>query len=65
MIKYENECVGCPKEKGCIGDFCRYKSVPHYFCDRCKEEVDAGDLYFYDGEQLCAECILEDLEVVK
>ena len=49
MIKYEDECVGCP----------------HFYCDECGDEVDDGDLYYFDGAQLCLECIVEKLERVR
>lgn len=62
MIKIENECVGCPPGMGCIGDACRYKNVPHYYCDKCGDEA---TLYEYDGRELCVDCILELLTVVE
>lgn len=62
MIKYEDECVGCPPELGCIGTPCPYRDVAHYYCDSCGEEVD--DLYKYDGLEMCAYCVLGSLEKV-
>ena len=54
MIKYENECVGCPPEMGCLGNVCPNRNVPRYYCDRCGEEVDS---YFdIDGEMVCNDC---------
>lgn len=54
MIRYENECVGCPPERGCLGSACSNRNVPRYYCDRCGEEVDA---YFdIDGEMICDDC---------
>ena len=54
MIKYEDECVGCPPERGCLGSACPNRNVPRYYCDRCGEEVDA---YFdIDGEMICDDC---------
>ena len=60
MVRYEDECVGCPKEMGCLGDACPYRSVPYYFCDKCGEEIDPDDMYC-DGDEdhLCRECLLE------
>ena len=55
MIEYENECIGCPPEIGCIGSTCPFTRVPHYYCDNCKEEVD--ELFDVDGEELCEECL--------
>ena len=60
MIKYENECVGCPPEIGCLGSVCPNRNVPHYYCDRCGEDVDA---YFdIDGEMVCDDCAHDMLE---
>lgn len=55
MIRIENDCVGCPQ--GCIN--CGRKSVLHWYCDRCEAEVDDGELWKYDGEELCMECLKE------
>ena len=56
MKIFENECVDCGLP--CMGDTCPYKSVPHYYCDNCDEET---TLYYYDGEELCINCIKEKL----
>lgn len=40
---------------------CGRKRVPHYYCDECGEEKKLHE----DGfEQLCADCILKNYEVV-
>lgn len=57
MIVYENECVMC--DIPCID--CGRKRVPHFYCDNCGEEK---KLYEDGFEQLCAECILENYDVV-
>ncbi len=59
MLIYENECVGCKSEFGghCLGSVCPNRNVPHYYCDRCGEET---ELYDFEGEQLCAECLLKN-----
>ena len=55
MIKYENDCVGCHPEMGCLGNACPNSNVPRYYCDRCGEEVDA---YFdINGEMICDDCL--------
>ena len=54
MVKYENECVGCPPEMGCLGDCCPNRNVPHIYCDKCGEECE--ELYRYDGKELCENC---------
>ena len=38
MIIFEDECVNCPPEMGCLGKGCPNKRVPHYICDKCDEE---------------------------
>jgi hypothetical protein len=59
MIKYENECVGCTTiGLHCIGPSCRNRNVPHFYCDRCKNEA---KLFHYDGDELCAKCIIKDI----
>lgn len=63
MIRYEDECVGCPEWMGCLGNSCPYKNVPHLYCDNCEDEVDC--LYYFDGQQLCIECIIDRLEKVE
>lgn len=62
-IEYENECVGCPTEMGCMGDNCPNRHVPHLYCDDCGEEYE--ELYDYEGEQLCQKCLLERFEKVR
>ena len=63
MIEYENQCVGCPPEMGCLGSSCPNRRVPIMTCDKCGEQVDA--LYWHDGAQYCADCVLTELERVK
>lgn len=63
MVTYENECVGCPPEKGCLGSTCPYRKVKHLYCDKCKE--DCGTLYVVGGAELCESCALEELEKVE
>ena len=64
MIRYENECVGpCPQ--GCMGSACRYRNVPHFYCDYCHDECDPEDLYYYEGDDMyCKDCILAQFEKV-
>ena len=62
MIKYYDECVGCPAELGCIGNGCPYLNIPHYFCDECGDEE---DLYFYEDRELCLNCIERELIPVR
>lgn len=62
MIEYENDCVGCPPEMGCLGDACRNRNVPHYYCDECGNET---TLYKFDDKELCIDCIKDLLDEVK
>lgn len=58
MIKFENECVGCPKGMGCLGSGCPYSHVPHLECDNCGNEVEK--LFDTEDGQLCEECVGDD-----
>lgn len=62
MKKIENECVGCPPERGCLGGRCPNKNVLRFYCDRCREET---TLYYWNDEELCQECLVKELEVVE
>lgn len=62
MVEYENECVGCPTELGCIGDGCQHRKVPHYYCDECGEET---KLYRLGEKEYCKDCVIQFLEVVE
>lgn len=62
MKRVENECVCCPPDMGCIGNACPYVNVARYYCDICGEE---DVLYHYDGQELCIECIRNQLDVVE
>lgn len=61
MIKYENDCVGCPTY--CIN--CGKKHSPHYFCDWCDEEFEPDELYDVNGDMVCQGCILGQYEKIK
>lgn len=60
MVRYENDCVDCGIA---CSQSCRLKSVPHFYCDNCKDEAD--ELYEFDGYQLCPECVLKGLKKVE
>ena len=63
MVSYEDNCVGCPPEMGCLGSTCPNRNVPIYICDECEEEV--YDLYkFDDGRELCQDCLLAQFKKV-
>ena len=63
MISIENECVGCPPEIGCLHESCPYWAVTRFYCDECDDE--AYPLYWFDGQQLCLDCIEKRLERVE
>lgn len=65
MIKIISECAGCATPQyPCVGDMCPLSHSKRYICDNCKEEVEK--LYYgVSGRELCAECALEELEVVE
>lgn len=48
-----------------MGSSCRNRNVTRYYCDRCKEEFEPEELYKYEGEEVCAECVLKDFEKVE
>ncbi|MCD8200494.1 MAG: hypothetical protein LUD47_00280 [Clostridia bacterium] len=60
MIKYEDDCVGCPPEMGCMGNVCKYKHAPHYYCDVCGEEYQPEDLFMIDDKMVCEGCAEEN-----
>lgn len=62
MIVIENECVGCPADIGCMGNSCPYLNVPRFYCDKCGDEA---ELYWFENEQLCIDCIERRLERVE
>ena len=64
MIKFIDECVGCPPERGCLGEACPNRNIPVLVCDHCGEEPDELYLYDVDGEQLCSECLKEHFEKI-
>ena len=61
MKEFENECVNCGVIP-CLGNKCPNRNVLRYCCDECKEEE---ELYYYDGQELCIDCIIKRLEKVE
>ena len=59
-VVFEDNCLDCPPELGCMGDACPNRREAHYFCDKCDEEVSPEGLYEVDDEDLCENC-LKDL----
>lgn len=65
MRTVTDECFGCTSMGlRCLGSSCTNRNVVRYYCDRCKEEFEPSELYRYDGEEICAECLLKDFEKV-
>lgn len=58
-MRFENQCVDCGLP--CLGDACRYRNVPVYFCDKCGDEI--NDVYELDGQELCADCLLDACKI--
>lgn len=66
MVRVQNDCCDCAVPGyPCIGERCELRHNPHFFCDDCGDEVYSGKLYHYEGEELCGDCVLERLEVVR
>ena len=63
MIRYENDCVCCPPELGCLGTSCPKRNVPVTVCDDCQDE--GINIYEFEGEQLCIYCIEKRLKKVE
>ena len=61
MVSVENECVDCGLP--CIHESCTYYKVVRYYCDCCNDEVES--LYYFDGQELCLDCIEHRLERVE
>lgn len=63
MTAYENDCCDCATESyPCMGNACKNRNVPHYYCDECGDET---KLYEFEGEDLCTNCVLKRLDVVE
>ena len=63
MVKYENECVGCPPEMGCIGSACPNRNVKYLYCDKCGD--DAEKLYVVDGKEICEDCLHKMFDTIE
>ena len=61
MIRIESECVDCGLP--CLHETCPNYKVVIYECDCCGDEV--WDLYHFNGQELCIDCIEHQLEMVE
>ena len=59
MKEITNECVDCGLP--CFNS-CPHKNVTRFYCDKCNNET---QLYNYDGQELCIDCIEKRLEKVE
>ena len=62
MKKTENECVGCTSMGlPCLGSGCHHRAVTRWYCDKCGDET---QLYHFEDQELCIDCIVSMLEEV-
>ena len=54
-VKTENRCVDCGKT--CLGDSCPNRNVKVCYCDRCHEEISFDETYYYEGMDVCEDCL--------
>lgn len=59
MEKIEDMCCGCATDGyPCRGSSCPNRNVSVFYCDKCGCEL-GDEMYEADGEDLCADCLLE------
>ena len=63
MVTYENECVGCPSEMGCLASACPNRNVKYLYCGKCGN--DADKLYVVDGDEICEDCLLKMFDTIE
>lgn len=54
-VKIENRCVDCGLT--CKGDSCQNRNVQVCYCDKCDEEISSEDTYYFDGMDVCEDCL--------
>lgn len=59
MSRVEDNCCNCDVESYPCSGQCYLRNSVHYYCDCCKEEFYSEELYDYDGQELCEECLLK------
>ena len=62
MIKYTNECCDCAVAGyPCLGTRCPNRSVPHYYCDICGDELVETEIAYRDDDYIeCINCHEEE-----
>lgn len=63
-LVYEDDCCQCAVPGyPCTGE---HKRVPHYYCDGkdCGEEFSPSELYDFDGDMLCVDCLVKQFRKV-
>lgn len=60
-IRKENDCYGCPECKNCGRD--KDYEYEYLECDKCKHE--AEKLYVLDGQELCKDCLFDEIETIE
>lgn len=58
-----NECVSCGLP--CLGSACPNRNIARFTCDDCEEYFDTDELYMYDGEMFCSDCLLKKFETAE
>ena len=58
MRKYEDYCVQCPSEMGCLGNICPNRNVPIDYCDICKNYA----IYRIGDDDYCEICAQQYLK---
>ncbi len=63
MVKHVNACCGCASPGyPCLGSACPKRNEAVFVCDECEAEVEC--IYEYNGEQICAECLLKHFDKI-
>ena len=57
MRRIENHCCDCASPGyPCRGSICPLRRVEVIICDHCDREIEYGEAFEVDGEDLCDEC---------
>lgn len=58
MRRVENHCCDCAVPGHPCDPYCSLRHVEVWYCDECHDDI-CGDVYEFDGEDLCEECLKE------